>query len=299
MLNLLLALSLGMVIGWSSHSFFMQLTPISMNKKEFKLPLVTSSQIPKVSIVKKTEEKVEKRLDQEKKILTTPVVSIDGFYELLASNLFSDAMALYVDAREIQLDDYRITLLDYFKEKKKKYPEITLEEMIEYQELEQEEKRVDLELLYDIDDNNYEEKAKELLRLIEEKITKTNEYTYAIALKKFGEHFTVNVTIEGIPLTLLLDTGATFTLVNESKLFSLQVINENLKLNTAGGMINAQLVEASRFSLEDIELEKFQLVLANFTQKNVDGLLGMNFFKQFKFKIDQDKSILYLSTNEN
>ncbi|CAA6817254.1 MAG: Unknown protein, partial [uncultured Sulfurovum sp.] len=143
-------------------------------------------------------------------------------------------------------------------------------------------------------DEEYGEKAKNLLKEIEEKIVQNQEYTHQLVLNKVGEHFTITVHVNHEPLTLLLDTGATLTMVNEEKISSLTILKENITLNTVGGEIHAQLQEADTFSVGDIELEKFQIVTSPFEQKNADGLLGMNFFKRFKFKIDQEAGLLYL-----
>ncbi|CAA6824998.1 MAG: Unknown protein [uncultured Sulfurovum sp.] len=151
------------------------------------------------------------------------------------------------------------------------------------------------EIEYDYD---YGEKAKKLLKFIEQKINENKEYTHQLPLDKIGEHFTIDVEIDNTFVTLLLDTGATLTMVNEEKISSLTIIKENIILNTAGGEINAQLQEANTFSIGDIHLQQFKIVSSNFPQKHADGLLGMNFFKRFKFKIDQENALLYLSSKE-
>ncbi len=43
-----------------------------------------------------------------------------------------------------------------------------------------------------------------------------------------------------------------------------------------------------------LELKEFEFVTTPFKQRSADGLLGMNFFKRFKFKIDQEEGVLYL-----
>ena len=152
------------------------------------------------------------------------------------------------------------------------------------------------ELLKEIEfDENYGAKANHLSTIIEQKIEEQKEYAYGVRLHKEGEHFTIDVLVEDTPLTLLLDTGATLTMINEEKIAFLNILNENLTINTAGGEINAQLKEANSFKIGEIELKKFQIVSATFQQENADGLLGMNFFKEFKFKIDQKHKMLYLS----
>ncbi len=153
-----------------------------------------------------------------------------------------------------------------------------------------------IELLKEIEyDENYRERVKNLLELINQKIQENKIYAYKIPIKKEGDHFLVDVTVNNTPLTLLLDTGATITTINENRINSLKVIQENITLNTAGGEIIAQLKEAKSFSVGDIKLKEFQIISSSFKEEKSDGLLGMNFFKEFKFKIDQDEQMLYLS----
>ena len=310
MFNLLLALITGLVIGWNFHSFFMQLNPPNIFKDKISIvqPIkeeIAPNVIPlKESIqeIKKNIQIVKKNVAEEENISTTKIKNIkktDTFYDFLHNDFFSDAMNLYIDASESKLLFYQPTLLQYFESKVEENPQKALEQMLEFQELEPNDRKIDIEILHEFDDNNYVEKAKVLLNLIKEKTNKTEEYTHQVPLKKIGEHFIIEVKINNTPLSLLLDTGATLTLVNETKLpSSLHILKDNIILNTAGGEINAQLHEAETLSVGDIELEKFQIVSSSFEQKEADGLLGMNFFKQFRFKIDQEKSILYLSKKE-
>jgi len=153
-----------------------------------------------------------------------------------------------------------------------------------------------IKLLKEIEfDEKYGEKAKELLNKIITKKSINSEYLHKLSLTKNGSHFTIDVTIDDTPLTLLLDTGATLTMINEDKLSSLTLINENITLKTAGGDVPAQLQMAEKLTVGDIELENFKVTTSSFKQEKADGLLGMNFFEKFKFKIDQENAILYLS----
>lgn len=153
-----------------------------------------------------------------------------------------------------------------------------------------------IKLLKEIEfDEEYGEKAKELLNRITTKETQNSEYPHKISLTKEGSHFTIDVSIDDTPLRLLLDTGATLTMINEEKLSSLTLINDNITLKTAGGDVPAQLQMAEKLTVSDIELENFKVTTSSFKQEKADGLLGMNFFEKFKFKIDQEEGILYLS----
>jgi len=198
--------------------------------------------------------------------------------ELKISQNFQTLIAFLEEHIElgVQSSFYIYTLAEYNVENKKYKDAIQLLKEIEF-------------------DEYYGEKAKNLLETINNKLLKNREYTDKIPLKKEGDHFTVEVNIDNTPLTLLLDTGATLTMINETKISSLTLIKENITLETAGGDLNAQLQEAKVFSIGNITLKKFQVVSSSFEQTNADGLLGMNFFKEFKFKIDQDEKVLYLS----
>jgi len=147
-------------------------------------------------------------------------------------------------------------------------------------------------------DYDYGQQAKELLGKIQNENLNESEYTHQLPLNKFGEHYTIDVSVNEVPLKLLLDTGATLTMIHEDKLPILTTINDNIILNTAGGEITAELKEVERFSTGDIELKKFKIVSGKFEDEHSDGLLGMNFFKQFNFQIDQENTLLNLSKKE-
>ena len=312
MFNLLLALITGLVIGWNFHSFFMQLNPpnilrndinfsksslLSTTSKPISTTLISEEIMPKEVINQKVKSEIPTVVTSPKEENTsTPKAKIgDSFYELLKNNLFSDAMSLYLDATDTILALYRSTLLEHFESKNQNEPHESIVQMLEFQELEVEAFRVDLESFHATEYGNDEEKAKILLELIKEKLNPKKAYQHEIALNKIDEHFTIDISVNNQALTLLLDTGATLTMVNENKLTSLTLIKENIILNTAGGTINAKLQESSTFTVGDIELKNFQIVTSSFKQKEANGLLGMNFFKLFDFKIDHEKSMLYLS----
>lgn len=396
MFNLLLTLMFGIFIGWNFNAFYSALNA----------PQIIQNEI-NISQNKPIEEKI-KELSQEKEhkketiepqaflstvqaeVQTSPVpTETISFDTLLQEHLFSDAMALYLDANESTLLLYRATLEEYFEQKRQSSPKDALREMLEYIDLEPEHKITSLQLVevykkleqynkaievlsellensnsseheklhtnllnssqtyiellqnaqnfeelqvfleerieYGLDvpfytyalaqyyinlekydsatkllkelefDEAYGEKANNLLRQIEKGQIETEEYIYKIPLIKNGEHFSLEVMIDNTPLILLLDTGATLTMVNEDKLSSLTMINDHIILKTAGGEIPAQLQEADTFSVGEIELHHFQITTSAFKQEKADGLLGMNFFKAFQFKIDQENAMLYLS----
>lgn len=147
------------------------------------------------------------------------------------------------------------------------------------------------------EDSIYHAKAQKLLDAINKKENALAHYTHQIPLNKVGSHYTIMLYINHTPLTLLLDTGASYTFVDEEKLPSLNIEKEIL-LDTAGGEIIAQLAHADTLQIEEIELKNFKVALGSFKREQADGLLGMNFFEQFDFKIDQKRQLLYLSLKD-
>lgn len=143
-------------------------------------------------------------------------------------------------------------------------------------------------------DDTYAQKAQVLLKSIEEEGENDKNYKYAIPLQKYGKHFTVNVILDGSTFTLMLDTGATFILIDEDKAPMLKILRDDLIMHTVGGDVAAKLREASSMRVGNLELSNIKISTAAFKSNDIDGLLGMNFFRQFKFFIDQNQAILYL-----
>jgi clan AA aspartic protease (TIGR02281 family) len=124
------------------------------------------------------------------------------------------------------------------------------------------------------------------------------DYKYTIPLTKQGEHYIVPTYIEGKLYHLMVDTGASSVFVSSNKLGELKLLQENYPVNTAGGKITAKLYNAKSLTMGPVTLENIEVVAAPYDHKKADGLLGMNFFKQFIFFLDQDKSLLYLNPKE-
>ena len=143
-------------------------------------------------------------------------------------------------------------------------------------------------------DEVYAQNVKSLLNVIDKEVEE-EEYKYAIPLQKYGEHYTVNIFLDDNVFTLLLDTGATYIFLDEEKASMLEVIQDNLILQTAGNNIRATLCKAHHLSAGNLELKNIEVTTAPFKREGVDGLLGMNFFKQFTFFINQEESTLYLN----
>ncbi len=202
----------------------------------------------------------------------------------------------YVDRLKKEKDDGRLlSFLERMTEYDRFGGYYTMALAQQYFDLQQYDKsRTLLETLQN--DTVYGSQAGKLLDKIIQSEARAREYEYAIPLHRRGDHFSVEVVIDSATtLTLLIDTGATYTHIAEGKLFSPFVIRGGVRLHTAGGEITADLCRVGSFTVGEIELQNFDVMVSPFEQKGIDGLLGMNFFKRFKFFVDQKEAVLRLS----
>ncbi|MFT5759183.1 MAG: clan AA aspartic protease (TIGR02281 family) [Alteromonadaceae bacterium] len=147
---------------------------------------------------------------------------------------------------------------------------------------------------------NYKIKARALLAEIEAKFRTPQ----SIPLSRQGEHFIVQANInDTFNVSLMLDTGASISLLSESAFDALNQYSEviylkDLNLNTAGGQVTASLYQVDEFAIKGYVVNDFVFAVTSTyvngdSEKN-DGLLGMNFLKAFDFHIDQNNSLLIL-----
>jgi clan AA aspartic protease (TIGR02281 family) len=119
-----------------------------------------------------------------------------------------------------------------------------------------------------------------------------------IPLQKLGNSYFVQVSINNKSAKLLLDTGASITMLNKNLLSSneFEVINPNTIIYTASGSDSAQKVIVNSFGIGDIRLNNFELIISNKKVfQNFDGLLGMDFLGNFQFSIDQENGYLIIN----
>ena len=151
------------------------------------------------------------------------------------------------------------------------------------------------EVLDNIKDNEaYKERAIEMITLIQNKLEEQEEYPIQIPLIRDGLHFLVRAYVDNIPVLLLVDTGASSTSVDYNKIGYLKVVEENALFHTAGGNIYKTIFQANSFTIGSISLSNFKISGTQYSGRDRDGLLGMNFLGKFKFKIDQKEAILFL-----
>jgi len=124
-----------------------------------------------------------------------------------------------------------------------------------------------------------------------------------IPLVRHGQHFLVDARPGGDgSLRLLIDTGASMTMVTSGVLQQqgarYRDTGQSRLFNTANGPVRAPIYILESLSIGDWAVKNLETgVLDMAGQAGIDGLLGMNFLKHFRFFIDQNESVLRLSVN--
>jgi clan AA aspartic protease (TIGR02281 family) len=124
---------------------------------------------------------------------------------------------------------------------------------------------------------------------------------HEIPLTRRGNHYLVSAAINGASqLALVIDTGASITTVSKAR-FS-QIENTGFRylgtqlFNTPNGMTQGEIYQADSIQLGEIKIPDLEIAVLDFELSGgLDGLLGMNVLRNYRFEIDQDKELLYMS----
>lgn len=130
-------------------------------------------------------------------------------------------------------------------------------------------------------------------------------YERTLSLARKGDHFYANLMIGRDKFSLMLDTGASTTVLAADAFARIRhrVKTEfigNYRFNTAGGLVEADVYRVPQLFFAGFDLDDVAIaVIANASFGGSDGLLGMNILRQFDFKIDQNDGLLMLNLNPN
>ena len=120
----------------------------------------------------------------------------------------------------------------------------------------------------------------------------------SIPLVRFGNQYLVNVTIEGYPARLLLDTGASLSGVSNvytAKYPFLVKSTKPIRLNTASGTVDSVLFTVDTLRIDELAFNHHILALLPMHKMTeFDGLLGVDILGRFDFVIDQTAAVLRL-----
>ena len=96
-----------------------------------------------------------------------------------------------------------------------------------------------------------------------------------------------------------MDTGASLSIISFDTLARLGIPSNQVKkmgwFNTANGVVQAPIISLTGFAVGGHIAENIEVGVMDVSQSGaIDGLLGMNFLKHFKFYIDQSDNKMHL-----
>lgn len=145
------------------------------------------------------------------------------------------------------------------------------------------------------------ERAQRLLKRIENRVTFSQAAPVSIPLVRRGEHYVVEGWLNGtVSVRLLIDTGASTTVIRKDVLRAAGVSGtaetEVYQFSTANGPVLGKVYRVAALSIAEQNVENIRIAALELPElQDVDGLLGMNYLKHFRFFIDQDRQELRLS----
>jgi len=140
----------------------------------------------------------------------------------------------------------------------------------------------------------------ELLNRINQAPLLDIDNTSAVSLRRSGDQFMVEASLNNsIEVTLLLDTGASLSIISYETLARLGISPDQAEkvgwFSTANGVVQAPIVSLAGFTVGGHIAENIEVGVMDVSESGaIDGLLGMNFLKLFKFYIDQGENKLHL-----
>jgi predicted aspartyl protease len=120
-----------------------------------------------------------------------------------------------------------------------------------------------------------------------------------IDLQRFGNHYLIDVGVGRMQLNLLIDTGASVSLLDKRRF---DAIADELdyqylgvkSVSTVGGVVEADLYRFAEVELAGRLLRDVEFLVMDFSSGGSEGLLGMNVLSRYQFQIDQQQHKLYL-----
>ncbi len=143
-------------------------------------------------------------------------------------------------------------------------------------------------------------KIRQLLSAIESQTSQPINESDAISLTPHGSHLLAQAVFNDSTIGhLLLDTGASLTVITPQMLEALSLSHtrplRRAWFNTASGVIEAPIYLINRLSIGGRSVQQLEVAVMELGGQNIHGLLGMNFLQHFRFSIDQQRNMLYLS----
>ncbi len=147
------------------------------------------------------------------------------------------------------------------------------------------------------------QQATELLDSLNKQASYAETSTVAIPMTRIGNQFVVEALLNrSARVRLLLDTGASLTIIEPSALNAAGIryldTGRRGQFNTAGGKVQAPILVLNELSLGDQAVTQLEVAGIELSEAHhIDGLLGMNYLRHFRFFIDQNAGVLRLSSS--
>ena len=118
----------------------------------------------------------------------------------------------------------------------------------------------------------------------------------SVTFDRYGTHFTIGTKVNGVPITFMLDTGASRVLITRTNAMDLGINLENLqykiKMRTANGINFVAPVVFDSIQIGNILVKNVRGYIAK--DSSAGSLLGMSFLNRLsKYEIKKEGSITF------
>ena len=122
----------------------------------------------------------------------------------------------------------------------------------------------------------------------------------SIGLQKYGDQYVVESSLSGNQVYFLIDTGASTTAISRQKFKALfksvdtKFVGQ-FNVQTANGTVRSPMYQFASLEIAKAKVKNINVMVLPLDELgHSDGLLGMNFLREFDFRIDQQNALLHL-----
>ena len=126
-------------------------------------------------------------------------------------------------------------------------------------------------------------------------------HSIAVPLQRIGSLFVVSIMVNSTrQARLIIDTGASHTVLSRSIASDAQLFTEKrsvpVTMQTVGGQVQGDMVRVDSIRVADLEVQNTWAAVYDLPDApaGVEGLLGLNFLRQFEMTLDSTRNQLYL-----
>lgn len=128
--------------------------------------------------------------------------------------------------------------------------------------------------------------------------TENDRSRLTLQLKREGNALLVPVTFgeEGVEATLILDTGASITLIPKRIAEKLRFRETGkIELQTVSGVAQGSMVEVPVMAVGRLKVRKMRVAVYDIPHSGLgEGLLGLDFLNNFHMTMDSQKGVIHL-----